>query len=216
MNNDKYFMYGDEETNWLKSKDKVLAEAIDQIGHINRPINPDLFISLIDCIVGQQISAKAHATIWKRMQDKFGEQLTPISLAQADINDIQTCGMSIRKAEYIKTVACEVYDGSLDLAKLPTMSDEDVKKRLVQIKGVGVWTAEMLMIFSMQRPNILSWDDLAIIRGMRMLYHHRKITPQLFKKYYRRYEPYATVASIYLWEISTGKWGHVDRQPTKK
>ena len=210
MSEELYFSYGDKEVNWLKSKDKVLAEAIDQIGHINRPINPNLFFSLVDCIVGQQISAKAHATIRKRMQEKFGEELTPVSLVQASINDIQTCGMSIRKAEYIQTVANDVYGGKLDLAELVNMSDDEIKKRLVEIKGIGTWTAEMLMIFSLQRPDILSYDDLAIIRGMRMLYHHRKITPQLFKKYFRRYTPYATVASIYLWEISTGRWGHVD------
>jgi 3-methyladenine DNA glycosylase/8-oxoguanine DNA glycosylase len=210
MSEELYFSYGDKEVNWLKSKDKVLAEAIDQIGHINRPINPNLFFSLVDCIVGQQISAKAHATIRKRMQEKFGEELTPVSLVQASIDDIQTCGMSIRKAEYIQTVANDVYGGKLDLAELVNMSDDEIKKRLVEIKGIGTWTAEMLMIFSLQRPDILSYDDLAIIRGMRMLYHHRKITPQLFKKYFRRYTPYATVASIYLWEISTGRWGHVD------
>ena len=215
MSDNKYFSYGDKEVNWLKSKDKILAEAIDRIGHIDRPINPNLFVSLVDCIVGQQISAKAHATISKRKQEKFGEVLTPTSLVQASINDIQTCGMSIRKAAYIQTVASDVYSGKLNLDELTNMSDDMIKKRLVEIKGIGVWTAEMLMIFSLQRPNILSYDDLAIIRGMRMLYHHRKITPQLFKKYFRRYAPYATVASIYLWEISTGRWGHVDLQPKK-
>ncbi|MEG6523450.1 DNA-3-methyladenine glycosylase family protein [Desulfotomaculum sp. 1211_IL3151] len=84
------------------------------------------------------------------------------------------------------------------------MSDEDVCKRLSQIKGVGVWTAEMLMIFSMQRMNVISWGDMAIIRGLRMLYHHREITPKLFAKYKKRYSPYATVASLYLWQISHG------------
>jgi DNA-3-methyladenine glycosylase II len=84
------------------------------------------------------------------------------------------------------------------------MADSEICKRLVEIKGIGVWTAEMLMTFSMQRPDILSWDDLAIHRGLRMLYRHRKITPALFAKYKRRYSPYASVASLYLWAIAGG------------
>jgi DNA-3-methyladenine glycosylase II len=84
------------------------------------------------------------------------------------------------------------------------MSDDEVCKRLCQIKGIGVWTAEMLMIFSMQRMDILSWGDIAIHRGLRMLYGRKKITPELFTKYKKRYSPYATVASLYLWHISSG------------
>jgi len=84
------------------------------------------------------------------------------------------------------------------------MTDDEICKRLCRIKGIGVWTAEMLMTFSMQRMDIMSWDDLAIHRGLRMIYHHRKITPELFAKYKRRYSPYATVASLYLWAIAGG------------
>lgn len=110
----------------------------------------------------------------------------------------------MRKAIYIKEIAEAVADGRLDLKSLEAMSDDEVCKRLCQIKGIGVWTAEMLMTFSMQRQNVMSWDDLAIQRGLRMLYHHRKITPALFAKYKRRYSPFATVASIYLWAIAGG------------
>lgn len=107
-------------------------------------------------------------------------------------------------------------DGSLDLEALQTMSDQEVCNRLSQIKGVGVWTAEMLMIFSMQRKDIISSGDMAIIRGLRMLYHHRKIMPQLFAKYKRRYSPYASIASLYLWQVSHGACaGLVDLAPKK-
>ena len=94
--------------------------------------------------------------------------------------------------------------GSLDLTRLSAMPDNEICTCLSRHKGVGVWTAEMLMTFSMQRPDILSWDDLAIQRGLRMLYRHRKITPALFAKYKRRYSPYASVASLYLWAIAGG------------
>jgi DNA-3-methyladenine glycosylase II len=135
------------------------------------------------------------------MQERF-KPFTPETIACVQAEELQACGMSMRKASYIQGVANSIIDGSLNLAELQSVSDEEVCKRLVHINGVGKWTAEMLMIFSMQRKDILSWGDLAIQRGMRNLYRHRKITPILFDKYKRRYSPYATIASLYLWAIS--------------
>jgi len=197
------FKYGTKEIEYLKSKDPVLGAAIDEIGHLERSVNPDMFGSLVNAIVGQQISMKAQETIWLRMLEKF-DPMTAEAINKASAEDLQSCGISFRKAEYIKEIALSVTSGDLDLDGLHTMSDNDVCKRLSQIKGIGVWTAEMLMTFSMQRPDIMSFDDLAILRGLRMLYHHRKITKELFSKYKRRYSPYATVASLYLWAIASG------------
>ena len=203
MHKPLYFKYGDKELEWLKSRDPVLGAAIDRIGHVYRAVNPDLFTALIHTIVGQQISSKAHATVWSRIQERF-KPLTPETINSVSKEELQTCGITMRKAHYIKGIAESVLDGSLDLTRLSHLSDEEVCKRLVQIKGIGTWTAEMLMIFSMQRMNIISWDDLAIQRGLRILYNHRRITTKLFNKYKRRYSPYASIASLYLWAISTG------------
>ena len=199
----EYFEYGEKEVQWLRSRDPVLGEAMDKIGHIDRQVMPDLFTALVNVIVGQQISAKAQTTIWGRMQEKLGD-ITPESIGSISTEELQTCGISMRKASYIKDAAGSVLDGSLNLEILRTLPDEEVCKRLSQIKGIGVWTAEMLMTFSMQRPNVMSFGDLAILRGLRMLHNHRKITPKLFEKYKCRYSPYATVASLYLWAIAGG------------
>jgi len=198
-----YFEYGETELNYLKRRDPILGDAIDYIGHINREINPDMFSALINAIVGQQISSKAQATIWQRMIVAFSP-MTPASIFSRSDEELQSCGISFRKASYIREIAASIMDGRIDLANLETKTDEEVCKHLVQIKGIGIWTAEMLMIFSMQRPNVLSVDDLAIVRGLKVLYHHRHITPKLFAKYRRRYSPYATVASLYLWAIAGG------------
>ena len=94
------------------------------------------------------------------------------------------------------------------------LTDDDVCKRLCQIKGIGIWTSEMLMMFSMQRIDIMSWNDMAIIRGLRMLYGHTEITKKLFEDYKKKYSPYGTVASFYLWQISHGACdGLVDNAP---
>ncbi|MDA8223116.1 DNA-3-methyladenine glycosylase 2 family protein [Desulfosporosinus sp.] len=211
----QYFDYGEKEIQWLKARDPILGAAMDEIGYINRPVIPDMFTALVNAIVGQQISTKAQVTIWNRMLEKCSS-ITPESLRAISAEELQSCGISMRKALYIKEIADSVLKGSLNLRLLQTMSDEQVCLHLGQIKGIGVWTAEMLLIFSLQRPDVMSWYDLAILRGLRMLYHHRKITPQLFNKYKRRYSPYATVASLYLWAIAGGACQHlVDYQPKK-
>ena len=197
-----YFKYGKKEIEFLKSRDPVLGEAIGRIGRIKREITPDLFTALINSIVGQQISSKAQATVWKRIEEKFNP-ITPEIIHSASPEELQSCGISMRKAEYIKNIAAVVLEGSLNLAELNDLSDDEVCKKLDDLKGIGVWTAEMLMIFSMQRKDILSYDDLAIQRGLRILYRHKAITPKLFEKYRKRYSPYASIASLYLWHISS-------------
>lgn len=198
-----YFQYGEEEIAYLKAKDKALAEVIDAVGYVKREVDPDLFPAVVHQIAGQQISSKALATIWARMQTQLGD-ITPEAISAMEIEKLQQCGISFRKASYVKDFAEKVACGEFDLDAVAHMPDEEAIAALSSLKGVGTWTAEMLLIFCLQRPNILSFGDLAIQRGLRMLYHHRKITPQLFAKYKRRFSPYGSVASLYLWEVSGG------------
>ncbi|MDR3326623.1 MAG: hypothetical protein LBT04_00555 [Prevotellaceae bacterium] len=118
------------------------------------------------------------------------------------IDELQKFGMTFRKAEYIKDFACKVLSGEFDIESLPDKSDDELIARLSALKGIGVWTAEMIMTFCMQRPDIFSFGDLAIHRGLRMLYHHKNVDKKLFEKYRRRYSPYGTVASLYIWAIA--------------
>lgn len=200
---EQFFQYGYTEIEYLKKVDPRLGEMIDRIGHIERGVIPDLFTALINSIVGQQISTKAHHTIWQRMVERFDE-ITPHTIEAASCEEIQQLGMSMRKAGYIKQAADHVLSGELDIESLQTLTNDEVCRQLSAMNGIGVWTAEMLMTFSMQRPDILSWGDLAIHRGLRMLHRHRKIDKKLFEKYRRRYSPYNTVASLYLWAIAGG------------
>lgn len=198
-----YFSYGEAELSCLRKKDKRLCEVIDRIGHINRAVDSDLFSSVIHHIVGQQISTKAQATIWQRMQDALGE-VNAETILTAGVSKLQGFGMTFRKAEYITDFAEKVHTGIFDLDAVEHMRDEDAIRALSGLKGIGVWTAEMILLFCLQRPDILSYDDLAIQRGLRMVYHHRAIDRRLFEKYRRRYSPYGSVASLYLWAVSGG------------
>ncbi len=204
MKDESFFVYGEKEICFLKAKDKRLGEVIEKVGRIEREVIPDLFSALVHSIVGQQISTKAHSTIWQRMTNELGYPLTPTHIAGLDKETLQTFGITFKKAEYIKAAAKKVVDGDLDIERLRFLSDNEVCKELTKLDGIGVWTAEMLLIFSMQRPNILSFSDLAILRGMRMVYHHRHIPKKLFEKYKKRLSPYASVASLYFWAVAAG------------
>jgi len=195
------FRYSETEISHLRKKDKKLGAAIDAIGMITREVTPDLFTALVASVASQQVSAKAADTVWRRMEERFGA-ITPASITAATPEEIQQCGMSLKKAGYIRGIGKAVADGTLDLYGLWSLSDEEVIARLTALNGVGVWTAEMLLIFSMERPDVVSWGDLAIRRGMMRLYGKETIDRAAFERYRRRYSPYGSVASLYLWEIS--------------
>ncbi len=198
-----YFEYGDKETEYLKSRDNKLGAVIDNIGHIYRETDDDLFSSVIHHIIGQQISSKAQHTVWNRLKEQTGD-INAERIAGAEISTLQSCGMTFRKAEYIKEFAEKVRSGSFDLNEIYMLPDDKAIQKLTSLRGIGVWTAEMILLFCLQRPDIFSFDDLAIQRGLRMLYHHKKITRELFEKYRRRFSPCCSVASLYLWAVASG------------
>lgn len=211
-----YFDYGVREVDYLKARDRVLGEVIDQVGHVEREVDPDLFSAVVHHIVGQQISTKAQATIWARMRERLGE-VNARTVAAAGTAALQSVGISLRKAEYIQDFAGKVNSGAFDLQRVAALPDSEAIEALVALKGVGVWTAEMILLFCLQRPDIFSFDDLAIQRGLRMVYRHRKIGRKLFEKYRRRFSPYGSVASLYLWAVAGGATpGKKDPAPRPK
>ncbi len=198
-----YFIYGNREIDYLKKKDKKLARVIETFGHIYRRTDHDIFSSVVRHIIGQQISTKAQAAIWERTEDLLGTvNAETVDAVSADF--LKGLGMSSRKAEYIKEFAGKVLDGQFVLYELWEMPDKEVISRLKSLRGVGAWTAEMILLFCMERPDILSYDDLALRRGIQMIYHHKTISRSLFEKYRRRYSPYGSVASLYLWAVAGG------------
>ncbi len=211
-----FFQYDETATDYLKRKDKRLGAVIDALGHIDRTVDTDLFAAVVHHIIGQQISTKAQETLWRRMQDGLGE-VTAETLLAAGRDRIQSFGTTFKKADYILAFAQRVHDGTFDIAAVEQMTDEDAIAALVSLPGIGVWTAEMLLLFCLQRPDILSYGDLAILRGMRMVYHHRKIDKKKFEMHRRRLSPYGSVASLYFWAVAGGAIpGMKDYVPKKK
>ena len=197
------FQYGSAEVDYLKGRDRRLAEVIEQVGHVHREVDPDLFSAVVHHIVGQQISTKAQATIWQRLREGLGT-VDAERISGMELSRLQAFGISFRKAAYIKDFADKVQRGEFDLERVSQLPDGEAVQALTSLKGIGVWTAEMILLFCLQRPDVLSYDDLAIQRGLRMVYHHRSIDRARFERYRRRFRPYGSVASLYLWAVAGG------------
>ena len=193
-----FFRYGRQEIEYLKSKDEKMAQLIDGAGMIERRTNPDLYRALADSIIGQQISTAAHNTIRKRVRDKFGV-LSAEKVAAIPDEELKSIGISWRKVGYIKDFTGKILSGDFDISRLYDMDDEDVIRQLVSLKGVGRWTAEMLLTFSMERPDVLSYGDLAIRRGVMKLYGLQTLTEEQFHRLTDKFSPYRTTAALYFW-----------------
>jgi DNA-3-methyladenine glycosylase II len=198
-----YFQYGQAEIAHLRKADRRMAAVIDRLGFIRRRVIPDLFTALVHSITGQQISSKAHETVWKKFMEKAGN-VSPETILSISPEELQSVGISFRKVKYIQNAAQKTLNGEFNINSLNRLTDAEVCSTLTKLDGIGVWSAEMLMLFSMQRPNILSFGDFAIQRGLCMLYGHQKIDRPLFEKYRRRFSPFCSVASLYLWAVAGG------------
>lgn len=198
------FQYGKEETEYLSSRDARLGAVIDHVGFIEREVDTDFFASLLKNIAGQQISNAALKTVLSRVDDLLGKY-TAENVCKAGAQALRLCGMSMRKAENIYKAAKLISGGELDIEHLRKCSDEEVITALTALDGVGVWTAQMMLIFCFCRKNVLSFGDFGIRRGIELLYGEEKLTRASFSEYAVRYSPYATVASFYLWKIGNGE-----------
>ncbi len=214
-----YFEYGEKELNYLKKKDKRLCEAIEKIGMLKRPIDADIFTAIIRAILGQQVSRQARETVFLRMKNELFE-ITAENICRRTMEELQSFGTTFKKAEYIKEFAEKVSCGELNLDELYECTDAQVIEKLCTVKGIGVWTAEMLLASALQRDDVFSYGDIAIHRGLRMLYRHKEVTKTMFERYRKRYSPYGTTASVYLWAIAAGAISELDdpknRKPIKK
>lgn len=197
-----YFAYAPEDLAVLKSRDKKLGALIDRMGPIQREVEPgNTFQSLVTGIVSQQISGKAAQTVCLRLRELAGD-ISPRKMAALSAEDIQKCGMSMRKASTIRGIVDAAVTGMVAFDGMDRLPDGEIIGRLTALPGVGVWTAEMLLLFSLGRRDIFSCGDFGIRKGLMRLYGHKEITKERFERYRKRYSPYGSLASLYLWELA--------------
>ena len=212
--------------NHLKKNDPIMRAVIERVGPCRMEFGPPEFHSLAESIVYQQLNGKAAATIFARFAALAGDPPTPAAILKLTDEQLRGVGLSKQKSAYLKDLSVKVASGLLDFARLPQQSDDEVIAHLTQVKGIGVWTAHMFLIFTLKRENVLPTGDYGI--RMAMFKHYldrqkkidapkaaskkgktsarklrpRKIklpTPAQMEKIAKSWEPYRSVACWYLW-----------------
>jgi DNA-3-methyladenine glycosylase II len=195
----------------LGAAEPTMAALIERVGKIDlatrlrrrkeeRPA--DAYGALLRAIVGQQLSTKAARTIYLRVLDLFGGSTpSPEQLLEAGEESLRACGLSGRKTEYVRDLAAHVLSGELELDRLQELGDEEVIEEIVAVRGLGRWTAEMFLIFHLQRPDVLSGGDLGIRKAIQIEYGLEEMpTPARVLEIGEPWRPHRSLASLYLWE----------------
>ncbi len=190
--------YWEEACLELSVRDPVLKRIIDTYKTPILTSKGDLFFTLIRSIVGQQISVFAADAVWSRLEKLLGE-ITPKRILNSSDKELKKCGLSLRKVEYMKGIS-KTWEKNFSKLNWNEMSDNDVKTKLISLRGVGPWTAEMILIFSLLRPDIFPVDDIGAIRAIEKLYNKgEKMSKKDLINKAKDWIPWRTVATWYLW-----------------
>ena len=194
----------------LQQADPVMAAIIERIGPFKMRYRDPSFDAMARSIVFQQLHGKAAATIFERVRCaclngsvQIGSGLTPASILALSEAQLRACGLSRQKLSYLRDLAQRTASGEIDFARLPEMSDEDVIEHLTRVKGIGVWSAQMFLIFALRRQNVMPTADYGINAAIKRAYRKRQMPkPKQILKISRPWRPYCSVASWYLWRYS--------------
>lgn len=217
----------------LQKSDPVMRRIIERIGPCRMKFGEPVFHSLAEAIVYQQLNGKAAVTIFNRFAGLAGNPLTPEGILKLTPEQMRSVGLSQQKSSYLRDMAERAHRGELDFSRLPEMSDDEVIGHLTQVKGVGVWTAHMFLMFTLRRPNILPVGDFGVRMAMHKHYLAKKNgktviaksaktgngksgkkiakpeiilpKPEQMEKIARRWEPYRSIACWYLWQSLDAK-----------
>jgi len=187
--------------NHLKKSDPVLSAIIERVGACRMEFGPPEFHSLAEAIVYQQLNGKAAVTIFNRFAALAGDPVTPEGILRLTDAQLRAVGLSKQKSSYLKDMAERATRGQLDFSRLPEMSDDEVIKHLTQVKGVGVWTAHMFLMFTLRRADILPTGDYGVQAAIKKHYKKRKWPkPAVMEKIAKPWAPYRSIACWYLWK----------------
>ena len=184
----------------LRAADPVLAAVIDRVGKYAMQYHEPTFRALVRSIVFQQLHGKAARTIFDRLQNKAGGEITPESILKLRPAQMRSVGLSKQKLTYIRDLARKTRDGLVEFDKFPQMSDQEVIAELTSVKGIGQWTAHMFLMFALRRPNILPTGDYGVRSAMRKAYGIKVMPkPRTMERIAKCWHPYCSIASWYMW-----------------
>lgn len=193
-------LYWDDSLAYLMKRDRILKKIIPAYPDIWLRTRGNPFITLARSIVGQQISVKAADSVWAKFLLQCGKRPSPASIQKAGLVNLRNCGLSQRKAEYILDLSLHFSEKRVHPQKWASMQDEEVIEELIAIRGIGRWTAEMFLIFNLQRPDILPLDDVGLLKAISLHYFSGEPVSRFeAREVSQAWQPYRTVATWYLW-----------------
>lgn len=183
----------------LRESDSRMAQLIERFGYIERNTHRPLFEALVESIVSQQVASASAERTMRKIAGAVGGSVVPATIASLGREGLRKCGVAARKAEWIVSAAERFESGGFGQEELQKLSNEEVVDRLTSLGGVGRWTAEMLLMFSLGREDVLPTGDLGIRKALTVLYGERRLTAKRWAHYRRLFGPYCSIASFYLW-----------------
>ncbi len=184
----------------LSQADPLLRGIIERVGPCRIPRRPPEFSSVARAIVFQQLNGKAAARIFERLLQAVGGRLTPQTVLRTPSRKLRAAGLSAQKASYMRDLASHTAQGKIRFRRMPKLSDQEVIEVLTQVKGIGVWTAQMFLLFALRRPDILATGDYGVRASIQKTYGLAQLpTPRQVEEIARPWRPYASAACWYLW-----------------
>ena len=192
--------------NHLKKSDPVMAAIIERIGPFRMQYGEPTFHALAEAILYQQLNGKAAATIFDRFTALAGDPLTPEGILKLSDAEMRSVGLSRQKTAYLRDLSEKTAAGLLEFERMTELPEEEVIAHLTHVKGVGVWTAHMFLMFTLRRPNVLPTGDYGVRTAIMKHYKKRKLPkPELMERIAKPWAPYRSVACWYLWQSLDGK-----------
>lgn len=204
MSTPHYFPYGETEMDFLRKVDAKMKYLVDALGYIKREVDPDFFQAAVHQIAGQQISMKALDNLWSKIKENYNP-LTPKTVLDGGAEKLQGLGLSRMKVTYIYELAAKIESGEFKPEEVRKTSDEEAIKEMIKLRGFGIWTAEMILIFCFERKNVFSYDDYAMVKGLKMTYGFKTFSRRRYNSFKKKFSPYCTIASLYFWEVAGNK-----------
>ena len=195
----------------LSHADKRMEKLIDKFGPPNFNLMNNYYESLIRSIVYQQLSGKAASIIYERFLDLFVFDIypEPKDILAVSIETLRSSGLSYQKVNYIRDLSEKWQEGTMNLTDIDSMTDEEISSELIKVKGIGQWTADMFLMFTLGRPDVFPFGDLGIQKGVMILTNMNRLpTQKEMERKTKKWQPYRTVAALYLWKLVDGpfKW----------
>lgn len=196
------FEYGKKESAYLRKRDEALGAYMKKRGFVERKVEAAPFQALTRQIIAQQINGKTAEAVYNRVQVLCRNEISEQAVESLGIGELRSCGVSERKARNLQGLARYFSEKNITGSYFLQKSDGEIVAELTSLPGIGVWTAEMFLLFSLQRKNILSYGDFGIKKGLCLLHGLERMDKKTFMAFKELYAPYASVASLYLWEIA--------------